>query len=48
MESFLLASRQYFTDRARLTPGQIITAACMGWDRFVPVLPTSSNFKRGH
>jgi hypothetical protein len=48
LESFLVAGRQDFADRAALTPGQSITDACLGWDTTVPVLPTSSNYKRGH
>jgi 3-deoxy-7-phosphoheptulonate synthase len=38
LESFLVDGRQDFTDRTRLTVGQSITDACMGWDMTVPVL----------
>ncbi len=38
LESFLLDGRQELTDRTRLTFGQSITDACMGWDMTVPVL----------
>jgi 3-deoxy-7-phosphoheptulonate synthase len=38
LESFLVDGRQDFTDRDRLTIGQSITDACMGWDMTVPVL----------
>jgi 3-deoxy-7-phosphoheptulonate synthase len=38
LESFLVDDRQDFTDRSRLTVGQSITDACMGWDMTVPVL----------
>jgi 3-deoxy-7-phosphoheptulonate synthase len=38
LESFLVAGRQDFTDRAALTPGQSITDACMGWEMTAPVL----------
>jgi hypothetical protein len=38
LESFLLAGRQDLTDRTRLTVGQSITDACMGWEMTVPVL----------
>jgi 3-deoxy-7-phosphoheptulonate synthase len=32
MESFLVEGRQDLRDPARLTYGQSITDACMGWD----------------
>ena len=38
VESFLVDGRQDLTDRSRLTVGQSITDACMGWDMTVPVL----------
>ena len=38
LESFLVDGRQDLTDRTRLTVGQSITDACMGWDMTVPVL----------
>ncbi|HZG65654.1 MAG TPA: 3-deoxy-7-phosphoheptulonate synthase [Herpetosiphonaceae bacterium] len=38
LESFLVDGRQELTDRSRLTVGQSITDACMGWDMTVPVL----------
>jgi 3-deoxy-7-phosphoheptulonate synthase len=38
LESFLVDDRQDFTDRTRLTTGQSITDACMGWEMTVPVL----------
>ena len=38
LESFLVDGRQDLTDRDRLTVGQSITDACMGWDMTVPVL----------
>ncbi|MDF3042617.1 MAG: 3-deoxy-D-arabinoheptulosonate-7-phosphate synthase, partial [Thermomicrobiales bacterium] len=38
LESFLVAGRQDFADRASLTPGQSITDACLGWDMTIPVL----------
>jgi 3-deoxy-7-phosphoheptulonate synthase len=38
LESFLVDGRQDLTDRSRLTIGQSITDACMGWDMTVPVL----------
>src|SRR5215218_9747458 len=38
LESFLVDGRQDLTDRTRLTIGQSITDACMGWDMTVPVL----------
>jgi 3-deoxy-7-phosphoheptulonate synthase len=38
LESFLVDGRQDLTDRTRLTAGQSITDACMGWDMTVPVL----------
>ena len=38
MESFLVEGRQDLRDPARLTYGQSITDACMGWDTTVSVL----------
>jgi 3-deoxy-7-phosphoheptulonate synthase len=38
LESFLVDGRQDLTDRTRLTVGQSITDACMGWEMTVPVL----------
>jgi 3-deoxy-7-phosphoheptulonate synthase len=38
MESFLVDGRQDLGDPSRLTYGQSITDACMGWDMTVPVL----------
>ena len=38
LESFLVDGRQELTDRDRITAGQSITDACMGWERTVPVL----------
>jgi len=38
LESFIVDGRQELTDRSRLTPGQSITDACMGWDMTLPVL----------
>ena len=38
LESFLVDDRQDFTNRSRLTAGQSITDACMGWEMTVPVL----------
>ena len=38
LESFLVDGRQDLTDRTRLTAGQSITDACMGWEMTVPVL----------
>jgi 3-deoxy-7-phosphoheptulonate synthase len=38
MESFLVAGRQDLVNRAKLTYGQSITDACMGWETTVPVL----------
>ena len=38
LESFLVDGRQDLTDPTRLTIGQSITDACMGWDMTVPVL----------
>src|ERR671920_105596 len=38
VESFLVDGRQDLTDRDRLTVGQSVTDACMGWDMTVPVL----------
>jgi len=38
VESFLIDGRQEFTDRSRLTVGQSITDACMGWEMTEPVL----------
>jgi 3-deoxy-7-phosphoheptulonate synthase len=38
LESFLVDGRQDLTDPTRLTTGQSITDACMGWDMTVPVL----------
>ena len=38
LESFLADGRQDLTDPARLTYGQSITDACMGWEATVPVL----------
>jgi 3-deoxy-7-phosphoheptulonate synthase len=38
LESFLVDDRQDFTDRSRLTVGQSVTNACMGWEMTVPVL----------
>jgi 3-deoxy-7-phosphoheptulonate synthase len=38
MESFLVDGRQDLVDPSRLTYGQSITDACMGWEMTVPVL----------
>jgi 3-deoxy-7-phosphoheptulonate synthase len=38
LESFLVDGRQDLTNRDRLTAGQSITDACMGWEMTVPVL----------
>ncbi|MDQ4099260.1 MAG: 3-deoxy-7-phosphoheptulonate synthase [Chloroflexota bacterium] len=38
LESFLVDGRQDLSDPARLTPGQSITDACMGWEMTAPVL----------
>jgi len=38
LESFLVEGRQELTDRSRLTYGQSVTDACIGWDETVPVL----------
>jgi 3-deoxy-7-phosphoheptulonate synthase len=38
LESFLVDGRQDLTDRTRLTDGQSITDACMGWEMTMPVL----------
>jgi 3-deoxy-7-phosphoheptulonate synthase len=38
LESFLVDGRQELADRTRLTAGQSITDACMGWDMTVPLL----------
>ena len=38
MESFLVDGRQDLVDPAKLTYGQSITDACMGWEATVPVL----------
>ncbi|OLC53886.1 MAG: 3-deoxy-7-phosphoheptulonate synthase [Chloroflexi bacterium 13_1_40CM_4_68_4] len=38
LESFLVDGRQDLTDPARLTYGQSITDACIGWDETIPVL----------
>jgi 3-deoxy-7-phosphoheptulonate synthase len=46
LESFLVDGRQDLTDRGRLTVGQSITDACMGWDMTVPVLRELSSAVR--
>jgi 3-deoxy-7-phosphoheptulonate synthase len=38
LESFLVDGRQELQDPQRLTYGQSITDACLGWERTVPVL----------
>jgi phospho-2-dehydro-3-deoxyheptonate aldolase len=38
LESLLVDGRQDLTDRIRLTAGQSITDACLGWELTVPVL----------
>jgi 3-deoxy-7-phosphoheptulonate synthase len=38
LESFLVAGRQELSDPSRLTVGQSITDACLGWEMTVPVL----------
>jgi 3-deoxy-7-phosphoheptulonate synthase len=51
LESFLVDGRQDLTDRTRLTAGQSITDACMGWDMTVPVLQelaTAVRARRAH
>lgn len=40
LEGFLVDGRQDLTDPARLTYGQSITDACMGWETTAPVLRT--------
>ena len=38
LESFLVDGRQDLGDPSKLTYGQSITDACMGWEMTVPVL----------
>jgi 3-deoxy-7-phosphoheptulonate synthase len=38
LESFLVDGRQELSDPSRLTVGQSITDACLGWEMTVPVL----------
>jgi 3-deoxy-7-phosphoheptulonate synthase len=38
LESFLVDGRQDLNDPAKLTYGQSVTDACMGWEMTVPVL----------
>ena len=48
LESFLVDGRQDLSDGARLTAGQSITDACMGWEMTVPVLRELASAVRAH